>query len=267
MIHIAAAHTIFNVVNAVVFLPFINFFEKLVVKIVKEKPGAIEVAPQYLEEHLLETPPLAFEQTIKEVLRMTGLARSAVSDAMTAFLNNDWKTAQKVAEKEEAVDNLQKEITKYLIELSRRNLAKEEAQKLPVLLHTVNDVERVGDHAENLVELVERKMDQKLQFSDEARDELKGMYREVDEMIGDVTAALKDSDMVAAKRALKREETLNNLHIKLRQNHVQRLDEGKCNLLSGLVFLDFVQNFEKIGDHLTNIAQSVLGGLRWNGSS
>ncbi len=267
MIHIAAAHTIFNVVNAVVFLPFIGFFERLIVKLVKEKPGTVEVAPQYLEEHLLETPPLAFEQTVKEVLRMIGLAKSAVSDAMIAFFNNDWKTAQKVAGKEEAVDNLQKEITKYLVELSRRSLSREEAQKLPVLLHTVNDVERIGDHAENLVELVERKMEQKLQFSGKAIDELKGMYREVDEMIGDVSTALKNSDMAAAKRALKREETLNNLHIKLRQNHVQRLDEGKCNLLSGLVFLDFVQNFEKIGDHLTNVAQSVLGGLRWNGSS
>ncbi len=267
MIHIAAAHTVFNVFNAVVFLPFIGFFERLIVKLVKEKPGAVEVAPQYLEEHLLETPPLAFEQTIKEILRMINLAKSAVSDAMIAFFNNDWKTAQKVAGKEDAVDNLQKEITKYLVELSRRSLSREEAQKIPVLLHTVNDIERVGDHAENLVELVERKMDQRLQFSDKAMDELKGMYREVNEMIGDVSTALKDSDMAAAKRALKREETLNNLHIKLRQNHVQRLDERKCNLLSGLVFLDFVQNFEKIGDHLTNIAQSVLGGLRWNGAS
>lgn len=265
MIHIALAHSVFNIVNAGVFLPFISRFERLIVRTVKEKPGAVAVAPQYLEEHLLATPPLAFEQTIKEVLRMIGLARCAVADAMSGFFNNDWKTAQKVAEKEEAVDNLQMEITRYLVELSRRSLAKEEAQRLPVLLHTVNDIERIGDHAENLVELVERKMERKLIFSAQAIDELKKMYVEVDNMVGDVVLALRDRDMDSAKRALKREETLNRLQIELRQSHVRRLEEGKCQLLSGLVFLDFVQNLEKIGDHLTNIAQSVLGGLRWDG--
>ena len=267
MIHIAAAHSVFNVGNALIFLPFISWFERLVVKMVREKPGAIQVTPQYLEEHLLETPPLAFEQAIREVLRMIELARLAVADGMKAFFDNDWKVAQKVAEKEDAIDNLQREITKYLIELSRRDLAGEEAQKLPVLLHTVNDIERVGDHAENLVELVERKMDQKLLFSDEAIDELKEMYGEVDSMIGEVAAALTDRDIGMAKRALKREDTLNDLYVRFRQNHVRRLGERKCQLLSGLVFLDFVQNLEKIGDHMTNIAQSVLGGLRWNGEA
>ena len=100
-----------------------------------------------------------------------------------------------------------------------------------------------------------------------AIDELKKMYGEVDSMVGDVVVALRDRDLVAAKRALKREETLNRLQIELRQNHVGRLDAGECELIPGLVFLDFVQNLEKIGDHLTNIAQSVLGGLRWNGES
>ncbi|MCQ9208285.1 MAG: sodium-dependent phosphate transporter, partial [Omnitrophica bacterium] len=164
----------------------------------------------------------------------------------------------------EAVDNLQVEITQYLVEISQRSLTANESQRLPALLHSVNDVERIGDHAENLKELGERAVEEKLPFTKEALEELGLMYREVNAMIEDVKIALGQDNEGLAQAALAREEKLNRMQKELRQNHIQRLNERKCFVLSGIIFLDFINNLEKIGDHLTNIAQAVMGSFQWD---
>lgn len=268
MMHIAVAHTIFNVFNAfVVFLPLIGWLEKISIIMVPGEVDLVEATPKYLEKRLLDTPPVALEQATKEIIRMARLAQEAIRDATEGFLNNNQKLMAKACEKEDATDNLQKEIARYLIELSQRDLNPTEAEELPVLLHSINDIERIGDHAVNLVELAERKIEQKLPFTTIAIEELKKMFQEVNNMINEVVEALENDDLDKAKQALEKEDTLNKLQINLRQSHVQRLNEGKCKLLSGLVFIDFIDNLEKVGDHLTNIAQSVLGGLRWDGTN
>lgn len=267
MLHIAIAHSAFNIFNAIiVFLPLIGWLEKVSIKMVPGKPELAEATPQYLERHLLDTPAVALEQATREIIRMGRLAQQAVNDAMGGFFTNNSKTLSQVAPREEAIDNLQKEITRYLVELSQKNLSMEESEMLPVLLHTVNDIERIGDHSENLVELGIRAIEQKLPFTSQAITELREMYEEADNMLSETIGALENHDPALAKRALKREEALNQLQIELRQNHVQRLNDRSCQLLSGLVFLDYVANLEKIGDHLTNIAQAIMGGLRWDGS-
>lgn len=266
MFHIAVAHSIFNIFNAIiVFLPLISWLERISIKMVPGKPEVAEATPQYLERHLLDTPMVALEQATREIIRMGRIAQQAMNDAMDGFFADDPKALSRVAPREEAVDNLQKEITRYLVELSQKNLSMEESEKLPVLLHTVNDIERIGDHSENLVELGTRKIEQKLPFTPQAITEIRKMYEEANNMLNETIEALENNDLALAKRALKREETLNQLHIELRQNHVQRLNDGTCQLLPGLVFLDYVANLEKVGDHLTNIAQAIMGGLRWDG--
>lgn len=264
MISIAVAHSAFNIFNTLVFLPMVGVLEKITSKIIPGEVEEIAAEPKYLERHLLDTPPVAIEQATKEIVRMIGIGRDAVSNAMSGFFSRNPKLLEKVSPKEEAIDNLQKEITKYLVELSQRSLTGDESEKLPALLHSVNDVERIGDHAENLVELADRAIDEKLPFSAYAMGELKDMYGEVDTMIAEVTKALEASDRRIAAKALEREETLNRFQIELRQNHIQRLNNGTCFILSGVIFLDMVNNLEKIGDHLTNIAQAVLGSFQWD---
>ncbi len=263
-LYVAASHTVFNVFNTFfVFLPLIRFLEKISIKLTPTRAEEVEIAPKYLEEHLLITPTVALEQAKREIVRMIGIARDAVSDGMEGFFKGNPRLLSRVTEKEEAVDNLQSEITQYLINISQRNLSSEEAQQLPVLLHSVNDVERVGDHAVNLVELAERKIAERLSFSDHAINELREMHREVNDMVDDVVKAFEANDLNSARRALKKEEKLNRLQIDLRSSHIERLNKGICQPLPGIVFLDLVDNLEKMGDHLTNIAQGVLGGLRW----
>jgi phosphate:Na+ symporter len=268
MAHIAVSHTIFNVFNTfVVFLPLIGWLEKISIKMI---PGEVELSesvPQYLEKRLLDTPPVALEQATKEIVRMAKLSREAINNAVEGFFNNDRKLLAKACKREKVTDDLQKEIAQYLIELSQRNLNPDEAEELPVLLHSVNDIERIGDHAVNIVELAERRVEQKLPFSSIAFLELNEMYQQVDKMMNEVINALEHDDLDEAREAMDRENEINKFQTDLRQSHVQRLNDGNCKLLSGLIFIDFVDNLEKVGDHLTNIAQSVLRGLRWAGTN
>ncbi|MBU3911308.1 MAG: Na/Pi cotransporter family protein [Candidatus Omnitrophica bacterium] len=264
MRHVANAHTIFNVFNTLLFLPFVGLFTKLSTLFV---PGEVEVdhaQPKYLEEHLLATPSIALDQSVKEIVRMLGISRVAVKEAMKGFFDKEPKFFNKVRKKEDAIDNLQVEITNYVVKISQHSLTPEESERLPILLHSVNDVERIGDHAENLAELAERALEEKLPFSDSAINDLHTIYNEVDSMMEDVKEAFLAQNEERAKDALVREETINRLQIALRTNHIQRLGEKYCVPLSGVIFLDFVNNLEKIGDHLTNVAQAVRGVLHWD---
>ncbi|MFH1846296.1 MAG: Na/Pi cotransporter family protein [Candidatus Omnitrophota bacterium] len=266
MFYIAVSHSAFNVVNTIIFLPFIGFLEKASIWLVPKKKGAIEMGAQYLEKHLLDTPTIALEQVRKETVRMLSLAKDAVSSAAQSFIDNDKKGIRSIPNLEEAVDSLQSEITQYLVELSQRTLAHEESEELPVLIHNVNDIERIGDHSENIAELVELRSDEKLSFSDEAQKDLILMWEELQNMIKETQTALKNNDSIIAEKVVKeREQNINKYQCDLKKKHVDRLSNGVCDLKTGIVFIDFVDNLEKVGDHLANIAQGILGSMRWEG--
>jgi len=205
------------------------------------------------------------EQARREAVRMLDIAAKSTAYAVKTFIENDLKSAKEVGALEEIIDNLQSEITQYLVELSQRTLAEEESEELPVLIHTVNDVERIGDHAENIVELAERKIEQKLLFSAEAVKELTLMWNELNSMMIAASEALKKNDTDIASSVLKREAKIDRFQIELKKSHVNRLSEKSCDIQSGVVFMDFIDNLEKIGDHLTNIAQGVAGEMKWRG--
>ncbi|MFC1479824.1 Na/Pi cotransporter family protein [Candidatus Omnitrophota bacterium] len=265
MFYIAVANSIFKGVNAFVFLPFIGFLEKASIFLVPKKKGAIEMGPQYLEKHLLATPPIAMEQARRETVRMMGLACNSVSSSVRSFLDNNLDASKAVSKLEQAVDNLQSAITQYLVELSQRTLSQEESQELPVLIHSVNDIERIGDHSENIMELAERKIEKKLPFSDEAVKELALMWNELNSMMIETEEALRKNDSRMAEGVLRREQRVNTFQEDLKKSHVNRLGRGLCDIRSGVVFIDFVDNLEKIGDHLTNVAQGVIGEMKWRG--
>jgi phosphate:Na+ symporter len=266
-LEIAAAHSVFNVVNAVAFLPLVGLLERVVVRILPAREGDIQMQPVTLERNLLATPPVAMDQARRELVRMAETARDALDDAITAVRHDDRAALKRVAIKEDAVDDFQTEITRYLVELSQQTLSPEAANELPVLLHTVNDVERIGDHAVNITEIAVRKLDQKLTFSQHATEEMGRMRDEIYQMFDNILAAIGDNDLSAAEESFKHEETINRMQMELRRSHVRRLSEGTCSAMVGLLFVDFVDNLEKIGDHLTNIAQGVLGGLQWDGKT
>lgn len=265
MFYIAVAHSTFNVVNTLVFLPFIGLLEKASIWLVPKRKGAVEMGTQYLEKHLLDTPPIAMEQARKEAVRMLDMALTSVRGAVRGFFDNDKNPLKPIPNLEQAVDNLQSEITQYLVELSQRELSQEESGELPVLIHSVNDIERIGDHSENIKELAESKIEEKLPFSEEATKGLSLMWEELKRMGEDTREALDSEDRAIAERVLEREERINDFQERLKQGHVDRLHKGQCDIRSGVVYIDMVDDLEKVADHLTNIAQGIIGEFKWQG--
>jgi len=265
MSNIFFAHFMFNVFNTIMFLPFIQVLATVVAKILPVTEIELAQKPVVLEKHLLNTPVIALEQTKREIVRMAQTAKKAVMCSISGIIDNKRKELGSVRDLEDFIDILQLEITSYLSALSRRNLSEEVSIELPVLLHTVNDLERIGDHAVNIVEIGERKIGQKLLFSESALKEANELRKEIEQMCDYIITALKDNNIKGAKSALVHENNINRMQIEFRRTHVERMTEGICSPQTGLIFIDLVDNVEKIGDHLTNIAQAIIGGLQWEG--
>jgi phosphate:Na+ symporter len=213
----------------------------------------------------LDTPEIALEQTRREIVRMAKTAKRAVRSAVAGIMDSDFRKLQTARQAEDFTDAFQFEITSYLSALSSRHLSDEVSIELPVLLHTVNDLERIGDHAVNIVEIAERKIDQKIVFSNSALTEAEQLQRQIEQMFDRIIASLQDGDKRAAESALENEGHLNVMQVEFRRSHVERMRDGLCSPEAGLIFIDLVDNAEKIGDHLANIAQAVMGGLQWAG--
>lgn len=262
---IAIAHTTIKVFEAVFFLPLTGVLETVVVRLVPERPDDLVVRPATLERHLLATPELAMNQVRHEIVRMAQIAKSAVTQAIEGLVENNRRKLELARTTEDVTDRLQYEITSYVASISTKEISDEMSAEVPVLLHTINDLERVGDHAVNIVEIAERKIDQKLTFSESALAEIAQLKDQAELMCDNIIAALENSNIEQAKAAHEKENNLNRMQVEFRRSHVQRMTEGVCSPEGGLIFIDLVDNVEKIGDHLTNIAQAVIGGLQWDG--
>jgi len=265
MVFLAIAHSAFNVFNTIVFLPLIRVLEIIVLRILPVRADEVTFQPVILERHLLQTPVLAMEQARREIVRMAKTAETAVLLAVEGIIEGLAKNFVSVRELEDQIDAFQMEITSYLTDLSEEALSEGVSTELPVLLHAVNDLERIGDHAVNIVEIAERKNLQKLEFSEAARQEAEQIRDELIQMFSRVVAALEAGDVAKARSALANERKLNEMQLEFRRSHVARMTDGACTAVAGLIFIDLVDNAEKIGDHLTNIAQATIGGLQWEG--
>ena len=265
MFHLAVAHSLFNVFNTLIFIPIIRLLEVAVTKLIPITEKERMARPIALESHLLETPVIALQQAKKEIVRMSQTAKQAVELSMRAIINNEAALFKTVEELEDTVDQQQLEITSYLTALSRKQLSDEVSVELPVLLHTVNDLERIGDHAQNIVDLARRKNELRMKFSEPARHEGNQIRTEILHMFDQVIASLKNNGVEGANAALDCEVRIDSMQIEFRRSHVDRMTNAVCTPEIGIIFIDMVDNIEKVGDHLTNIAQAIIGGLQWNG--
>lgn len=255
---IANTHTIFNVLNTLVQLPFAAFLVSLSKKILpgeeKEDLGGLK----FLDNRIMENPTIAVGQAVKETVRMARFSLENVNTAMKAFFDKDEELIGMVLDKEKGINSLEREITGYLIKLSNSNLLERDHIKTTNLYHTTNDVERIGDHAENLAELAQVTIDNRLFFSDTAISELKDMAFRVTSVLKDSITSLENDDIELAKTIYSREQEIDRLEESLRDSHIERLNKQLCNPSSGVIFLDIVSNLERIADHATNISKTVL---------
>jgi len=256
---IANAHTGFNIVVTALLFPLSNQLVALSKKIIPGKDKAVEERRlHFLDERILETPPIAVAQLQKEIKRMGELAKANLELAMDAFFTEDEAKAQEVLEREEIINFLNHEITNYLVKMNGLKLPAEDLRLVSSLFHVLSDIERVGDHAENLVEYALYRIENKLVFSEVADNELRGMKDKVSQLFADSLQALYKQDKEIAKTVEPREQEIDALQKELRSSHIERLNKQQCSPSSGMLFLDIVNNLERVADHASNIAYSVL---------
>ncbi|MCT4605139.1 MAG: Na/Pi cotransporter family protein [Marinisporobacter sp.] len=257
---LANAHTLFNISNTLLLLPFAGMLVKLANKVLpmKDFERTDQRGIKYLDERMLETPSVAIIQVIKETLNMGKLALESYEKSMEAFLENSEKIANETFKIEKIINSMEREIGEYLVKLSNTNLSEKQHEIVNGLFHTINDIERVGDHADNLAELAIYRVDNKLNFSEQATEELKSMHERVVKSYNQAIYALKTGDLNMARKILEREGEIDHMEKSLRVSHIERLNKQLCAPKSGIVFLDIISNLERIADHASNIALAVM---------
>lgn len=257
--HIANAHTFFNIINTIIFLPLVGGLAKLSTLLIRGRDEEAEFHLKFIDNRVLSTPPIALGQARSETRRMGQVAMEMLDETIAFLRDGNSKRIPVLEKKEELTDMLQKEITDFLVALSQKSISQETSKAIASMMNMVSDLERVGDHCENLWRLGQRQLDQKISFSDIGNQEMVELADRTREFLAFVVAAMNRGDTSIYEKAHFLEDTIDNLEATLRNNHIARLNTGECAVLPGLVFIDMLHNFEKIGDHTFNVAEAVIG--------
>lgn len=251
---IANAHTIFNISTTLIFLPFAGCLTRMIDKMI---PVVVTKYNYHLDSRLIKTPELAMERVRKEILRMMGISRCMLKTSVNSFINNNENKLDMVFEKETIVDLLQTEITHYLISISEEELHPDISKEISVAMRMVNEIERIADHAENLAKISRKRTRNSLEFSEESVGEISSLYVLAKDFFDDVTRSFKNRDDFV-KHCLCKESVINEFTWKYKKSCVQRFNK-KHSVIHGLVFVDILNQIEKVGDHIFNMAELVLG--------
>lgn len=257
MAQIAISHIVFNVVSTVVLFPFAKLLVKLSCLIVPGKDDSeSEMHCRFIDDRLLNTPPFAVMQVGKEVARMAKLARDNFETSAYALINRSDKDLNKVMEKEEVINYLNHHITSYLVKLNALDITDSDSDYIARVFHAINDIERVGDHATNLAEAAERNIGDGLTFSDAARDELNQLCGSVITLLDRSIEAFDRQSLGdgEAKELSDLEEHIDDLTLTCQDSHIFRLNRNECNTEAGMLYLNTITDFERVGDHAINIA-------------
>ncbi len=269
-VEISIFHTVFNVTCTVVLFPFGDLLVKLSGKFVKENPkdaqkeeekGYTDVERaliQHLDKRILEAPAMAIQAAKTEVCSMGDIVSTNIRAAVAILINNEgMESIQQVFDREKVINNMQKLLTDYLIRID--NLSLNETQKLEVtnMLNAITDIERAGDHAENIAEQAKYARDHQISFSEIGMTDLSKISAKVYESYDAAMSAYRDEDLTMAMKCAHCEDEVDDLEEEIRESHLQRLSRGDCNTSAGVIFLDVVSDLERISDHADNVAGYV----------
>ena len=260
---IANAHTLFNILNVIVLLPFNKLIVKLALKLVPETKGEQDdddKVVKYIDDRMIETPSIALANIIKETLRMGEKSKESLNAAMDGIVDKSKEKIELSFKREKLINELQKSILNYLLKLSKASLNEDSRETVDALFNTVNDIERIGDHAENIAELAKDIVDLEISFSDVGIGELKDMYNKVVSTYTYALEAMRTSNVELACKVIKMEEQVDMMEKSCRANHMNRLNSSSCSIESGVIYLDIISNLERVSDHAVNIAQQVIAG-------
>jgi phosphate:Na+ symporter len=258
MRQIANAHTFFNLINTVVQLPFAAILVTLATTLVPGQAEVVEKGVKYIDDRLLESPSIALSQARKEVGRMGQLALENLRSAMKLVIRFNEREGPTLRQKEAAINELARETSRFLGLLFQKPLLPAQANQVADMINAINDMERVGDHDLNLLELAEYREENGLPFSNQAVRDLSEMAALVEQSFADAVRAFTELNYELANKVIEREDLIDEMDRRLRDDHIKRLNEGTCNPNSGVVFLGVISNLERIGDHAFNLASYLV---------
>ena len=258
---ISASHIFFNVVNMVVLMPFSTLMVKLTQKILPyyEDPEKDKMAVEYIDNRILTTPPMAVLQCEKEVARLSRLVQKNYNRAMTAFFERDKDSIDKVLEREKVIDFLSKEITDYIVRINALDVEDHDRHIVAAMYSAIQDLERIGDHAENIVEYARTVMEENLTFSDTAIEEMRDISDKCRKLM-ELSFAMFNAqggspDLI--ERIIKVEDSVDDCKDDYKENHISRMNAGICDAVAGTTFLNMLIDIERIGDHSINVAFAI----------
>lgn len=260
MAQISIVHVIFNIVCTAIMLPLSSLLVKVACKVI---PGSDPVKSSnslaYLDARILSTPPVAVAQMFKEVDRMGQLAKETLGMAMDALITQDNTKVDQIYENENTINFLNRGIAEYLVKINGLDLEDYDRQALGSMYHVISDMERIGDHSENLCELAQTLKKSKQKFSPWAVEQATEMRNRVEAMLEEALQmfASRETQPQMAADINRREEIIDDATQELKDLHIERLNQGKCSVVAGTVFMDMLTNLERIADHCTNIAYSM----------
>ncbi len=254
---IANFHTLFNIVNVILFLPFVTLFLKALNKLIPGEDYEKKEA-KYLDKNLLPTPELALKVVIRQLSVMLAVGQEMLEKARQCILQYNHKLKNEIFTDEQSVDEMQRDITAYLVEITKGEISDEKRRIIPALIHSVNDLERVGDYCQDIATLAQRLYEDNLEFSPTAQKELDRLFDKTHAIMNFTQKALNSDDRDAAGVTLVIEKEIDELAAQFRLNHIKRLEQGVCVNESGLVFSDVLTYIGRMNDHLCNITKGIL---------
>lgn len=261
---ISVFHTIFNITNTIILFPFAKQlvdFSGMVVKeteetAAEEKAHASEEI-LHLDQRIFQSPPMALEVAVMEVVHMGRMVEKNLKLALDILLTGDNEKIPQVYKNEEAVNAMNRKLTEYLIQVNNLSLNEEQKREVSNLFYSVSDIERIGDHAENLAESAEYLAEHKLQFSEVGLEDLRWISGVTQNVVGFAISARQDKNLDMIRKVSKLEDEVDTLEEEMRDKHIERLSGNICNPSAGVIFLDILSNLERISDHAYNIAGYV----------
>lgn len=257
---IANVHTIFNIASTLILLPFNKMIIKLATRFIPDsniEDDDVKIV-KFIDDRMIETPSIALLNVEKETLRMGEKSKQSLDCAMRGIMEKSEKDLSSTLRKEKTINELQKAILNYLLKLSKAPLNEESREVIDSLFNTVNDIERIGDHAENLAELGENSIANDVVFSEHAKNELNDMYNKVLSTYTYALESMRTSDVDLACKVIKMEEQVDIMEKSCRVNHMRRLNNNMCSIDNGIIYLEIIANLERVSDHAVNIAQQVI---------
>ena len=253
-------HTIFNLVTVIIILPLTNLLVKLVVKIIPDKKEeGRESYPHFgfVEEHMLKTPPIAVQQTKREILNMADVARANFAIACNTVSTLDYSEIETFRQNEQQLNFVNNELAKFIAKLLKADLSERDRIYLTTAFRSLIDIERIGDYSENIVECADKLKQADSKFSADAVEEIKRLTGVINDLFENVKKAYLDCDINCLDRAMQLEDCVDNITKLMADNHVKRLREGGCTPEVGAQYLSLSTNAERIADHLINVAKTI----------